>query len=609
MNIRVDLDYSINDGTEVVFRSPVDCSKVTGLILYYPDNGNTASREFAFADAHGNNVGDIDHLFAENVVVKVILDVTAGMAFVQNADTNAYLEGRLAALEYYSTEREEIGKSHDEISAEYIWGEYDKLMAYYPDNVQKLVWKDAEGEWSAEWEDYKPADGTFVNYAYVISTVDSYSDDGGYQLRKNGKDNISKPKYLVMGAIDGNERSGVFSTYRFVRDILRGHNVPQSFKEGVILNVLPVAFPWGFSTLDKVAGSTSYNLPNRFKENNVHIYYNFDCEWESQSGTSPVYGEYTAGTKAESEKETQAITKWLDDNADADLFVDYHNSGGTNEIVVILGDSSNYETDMAKKIALQGVSRVIPFWRNVIGYPEQINTSYPEGNGVWSVKVMDTIFSYSANHRVGGTANLYAQEKHGIPSIIIETPVYYHDYSVYKDNIKTGDIYHKESIAAGAEALGNILLEYYDHSAIREVTDEVNSKLDEILQAASFRVKKGSFTPSESSNTVTITGVPDNAQTVEVRAVSKLSDPVIGDVQNTSTWIVPIAYASYSSASNNHELPTGRNSFVEYSVGGRWANEPKTATKSSDGLTFTAGTGQVFEGGKTYEWTAYCWDE
>lgn len=90
MNIRVDLNYPIKDGTEVVFRSPVDCSQVTGLKVYHP-NG---SQEFAFADAHGNNVGDIDHLFAENVVVKVILDVTTGMAFVQNADTNAYLEWR-----------------------------------------------------------------------------------------------------------------------------------------------------------------------------------------------------------------------------------------------------------------------------------------------------------------------------------------------------------------------------------------------------------------------------------------------------------------------------------------------------------------------------------
>ena len=95
MNIRVDLTTPITDGTEVVFRSPVDCSQITGLIVYHNDD----SKEFALADAHGNTVGDIDHLFAENVVVKVILDVTHGMAYVQNADTNAYLEGRFQDLE------------------------------------------------------------------------------------------------------------------------------------------------------------------------------------------------------------------------------------------------------------------------------------------------------------------------------------------------------------------------------------------------------------------------------------------------------------------------------------------------------------------------------
>lgn len=96
-NIRIDIGYAISDGLELKFRSPVDCSAITGLIVYYPGaNGNTTSKVFALADAHGNNVGDIDHLFAEDVVVKVILDVTKGMAFVQNADTNAYLEGKLA---------------------------------------------------------------------------------------------------------------------------------------------------------------------------------------------------------------------------------------------------------------------------------------------------------------------------------------------------------------------------------------------------------------------------------------------------------------------------------------------------------------------------------
>ena len=98
-NIRVDLDTPIYHGMEVVFRSPADCSQVTGLILYYQENGNTCSKEFAFADAHGYNVGDIDHLFAEDAVVKVILDMATSKAFVQNADTNAYLEQRFDDIE------------------------------------------------------------------------------------------------------------------------------------------------------------------------------------------------------------------------------------------------------------------------------------------------------------------------------------------------------------------------------------------------------------------------------------------------------------------------------------------------------------------------------
>ena len=93
-NIIVDFNAPIQDGTEVVFRSPVDCSQITGLKVNY----SGGSQEFMLADAHGNNVGDIDHLFAGNVVVKVILDVTTGMAFVQNPDTNSYLEYRFGML-------------------------------------------------------------------------------------------------------------------------------------------------------------------------------------------------------------------------------------------------------------------------------------------------------------------------------------------------------------------------------------------------------------------------------------------------------------------------------------------------------------------------------
>ena len=96
--IRVDQAIPVFDGQPVTFKSPASCTGIEGLKIYYPAGEGTEVTTFALADAHGNNVGSID-LFAANVLVKVILDTERGMAYVQNADTNAYLEGRFEELE------------------------------------------------------------------------------------------------------------------------------------------------------------------------------------------------------------------------------------------------------------------------------------------------------------------------------------------------------------------------------------------------------------------------------------------------------------------------------------------------------------------------------
>lgn len=94
-NIRTDIIYTIIDGAEVVFKAPCDCSEVTGLTVYYPDSeGEETSMTFAFKDAHGNDLADIENTFKEGAYVKVILNTTELAAYIQNADTNAYLEGR-----------------------------------------------------------------------------------------------------------------------------------------------------------------------------------------------------------------------------------------------------------------------------------------------------------------------------------------------------------------------------------------------------------------------------------------------------------------------------------------------------------------------------------
>ncbi len=101
--IRIDWEATLINGQTLTFQSPADCSQITGLIVYYPEGNGTTSKDFVFVDAHGVDVGSgTISLFSENVLVKVVLDTDQGKAYVQNADTNAYLEGKLA--EKYSPE-------------------------------------------------------------------------------------------------------------------------------------------------------------------------------------------------------------------------------------------------------------------------------------------------------------------------------------------------------------------------------------------------------------------------------------------------------------------------------------------------------------------------
>lgn len=143
-NIRLDLDSPISTGQSLVFKSPADCSQITGLIIYYPVNGNTQSTEFQFADAHGNNVGDID-LFAENAFVKVVLDIEHRRAYVQNADTNAYIEKTFVKVEapVYTANPENvldvIKSAQEGATVQLEDGVYDTLVLKgqkaYPENL------------------------------------------------------------------------------------------------------------------------------------------------------------------------------------------------------------------------------------------------------------------------------------------------------------------------------------------------------------------------------------------------------------------------------------------------------------------------------------------
>lgn len=92
-NIRVDVPKAVNDGFELVFLSPCDCSEISGLSVYYVnEQGIEVPTSFVFKDLHGHDLSNLNDLFTKGAYVKVILNTTDKIAYIQNADTNYYLE-------------------------------------------------------------------------------------------------------------------------------------------------------------------------------------------------------------------------------------------------------------------------------------------------------------------------------------------------------------------------------------------------------------------------------------------------------------------------------------------------------------------------------------
>lgn len=94
-NIKIDVIGELVDGQNVTFQAPCDCTSVTGLKVYYIKSGEKVSKVFTMKDAHGNSLANLNNLFAEGAYVHAILDINNNYAYMQNVDTNGYLESRL----------------------------------------------------------------------------------------------------------------------------------------------------------------------------------------------------------------------------------------------------------------------------------------------------------------------------------------------------------------------------------------------------------------------------------------------------------------------------------------------------------------------------------
>lgn len=103
--INVNSPCPVFQGMPITFKAPCDCTAVEGLVVAYGDNSYT----FAFKDAHGNTLTGVGNLFMQGALVKAILDIEDGYAYLQNADTNAYIERTFARKDVQTTATIGIG--------------------------------------------------------------------------------------------------------------------------------------------------------------------------------------------------------------------------------------------------------------------------------------------------------------------------------------------------------------------------------------------------------------------------------------------------------------------------------------------------------------------
>lgn len=87
--IGLTLEIAPVHGKQLSFRAPCGSSSTECLVI----NG----AEYTIVDAAHNNLAGIEGIWNADSIVSVILDTSRMEAYIQNADTNAYLECKFAA--------------------------------------------------------------------------------------------------------------------------------------------------------------------------------------------------------------------------------------------------------------------------------------------------------------------------------------------------------------------------------------------------------------------------------------------------------------------------------------------------------------------------------
>lgn len=123
------------------------------------------------------------------------------------------------------------------------------------------------------------------------------------------------PLVLLTSGIHADEKTAIMALYNFVASLFDSNNENAlAIRNVVRFKIVPLINPWGLD-------NTTTLHEGRLNARGVNLNRNFKPYWEKGSVSE-------RGSEPYSEKETQALTAWLQANKDAVFHLDCHNSNG-----------------------------------------------------------------------------------------------------------------------------------------------------------------------------------------------------------------------------------------------------------------------------------------
>lgn len=277
-----------------------DADLLKGLYLVQYDENKNHVKQYLYSSSHVTDVDGFVKLITGFKDERTIngLDFIENKVFakVMSKSNNHYLFGDFST--YYVSETATSVTTTDEFNLEAsviddVYAEYDSMMA----ENQSIMTRNLLGYGGDE---SNIADTTLPIYEYVIRDL-----DGRNEVQ------TESPTILLLTGIHGDEKSTVWSTVQFIKQLLTNWHTKdnlESILSNVNLKIIPIANPSG------------YNANTRVNLHGVDLNRNFSYRWESFPTEN-----YNKGSAPYSELETQIIRDWMIANNDALAFIDYHN--------------------------------------------------------------------------------------------------------------------------------------------------------------------------------------------------------------------------------------------------------------------------------------------